>query len=81
MYIDLVRVLFCVNICEFTLWLDISISVHLSSSSFDSLSLTIVLFKFAKGEHTGDGSLDIKGNNALKASTGNWRACPYILGK
>lgn len=38
-----------------------------------------------KDEHsklyTGDGSVDIKGNPVLKENTGNWRACPFILGK
>ncbi|XP_047966678.1 protein NRT1/ PTR FAMILY 8.3-like [Salvia hispanica] len=32
------------------------------------------------GLHTGDGSVDSKGNPVLKSKTGNWRACPYILG-
>ena len=30
--------------------------------------------------YTQDGTVDIKGNPALKKDTGNWRACPYILG-
>ncbi|GAA0185530.1 transporter [Lithospermum erythrorhizon] len=30
--------------------------------------------------YTGDGSVDIKGNPVLKTETGNWRACPFILG-
>jgi hypothetical protein len=30
--------------------------------------------------YTQDGTVDIKGNPALKENTGNWRACPYILG-
>lgn len=29
--------------------------------------------------YTQDGTVDIKGNPALKKDTGNWRACPYIL--
>ncbi|KAM3197823.1 hypothetical protein ACQJBY_073107 [Aegilops geniculata] len=29
--------------------------------------------------YTQDGTVDIKGNRAVKSSTGNWRACPYIL--
>ncbi|EMS46611.1 Peptide transporter PTR5 [Triticum urartu] len=29
--------------------------------------------------YTQDGTVDIKGNPAVKSSTGNWRACPYIL--
>ncbi|XP_057777726.1 protein NRT1/ PTR FAMILY 8.3-like [Salvia miltiorrhiza] len=32
------------------------------------------------GLHTGDGSVDFKGNPVLKNKTGNWRACPFILG-
>lgn len=30
--------------------------------------------------YTGDGSVDIKGNPVLKSNTGNWKACPFILG-
>uniref|UniRef100_A0A5B7AZD4 Putative Peptide transporter 2 isoform 1 n=1 Tax=Davidia involucrata TaxID=16924 RepID=A0A5B7AZD4_DAVIN len=30
--------------------------------------------------YTGDGSVDIKGKPVLKSNTGNWRACPFILG-
>nr|XP_043607675.1 protein NRT1/ PTR FAMILY 8.3-like [Erigeron canadensis] len=30
--------------------------------------------------YTGDGSVDIKGRKILKTNTGNWRACPFILG-
>ncbi|KAK6921585.1 Proton-dependent oligopeptide transporter family [Dillenia turbinata] len=30
--------------------------------------------------YTGDGSVDFKGNPVLKSNTGNWRACPFILG-
>ncbi|XP_040382636.1 protein NRT1/ PTR FAMILY 8.1-like [Oryza brachyantha] len=29
--------------------------------------------------YTQDGTVDVKGNPAEKKSTGNWRACPYIL--
>ncbi|XP_038978885.1 protein NRT1/ PTR FAMILY 8.3-like [Phoenix dactylifera] len=32
------------------------------------------------GPYTGDGSVDIHGNPVLKNGTGNWRACPFILG-
>ncbi|XP_008787880.1 protein NRT1/ PTR FAMILY 8.3-like [Phoenix dactylifera] len=32
------------------------------------------------GPYTGDGSVDIHGNPVLKDCTGNWRACPFILG-
>ena len=31
--------------------------------------------------YTQDGTVDRKGNPALKKDTGNWRACPYILGQ
>ncbi|GER28734.1 major facilitator superfamily protein [Striga asiatica] len=34
----------------------------------------------SNGLYTGDGSVDIKGNPVLKRNTGNWRACPFILG-
>ncbi|KAL5228559.1 hypothetical protein ABZP36_016824 [Zizania latifolia] len=29
--------------------------------------------------YTQDGTVDVKGNPAVKKNTGNWRACPYIL--
>ncbi|KAF7827556.1 protein NRT1/ PTR FAMILY 8.3-like [Senna tora] len=31
-------------------------------------------------QYTGDGSVDFKGEPVLKQNTGNWRACPFILG-
>jgi solute carrier family 15 (peptide/histidine transporter), member 3/4 len=31
--------------------------------------------------YTQDGTVDMKGNPAVKKGTGDWRACPYILGK
>ncbi|WCJ33710.1 Major facilitator superfamily protein [Euphorbia peplus] len=34
----------------------------------------------SNGLYTGDGSVDFKGNPVLKENTGNWRACPFILG-
>ncbi|XP_042503155.1 protein NRT1/ PTR FAMILY 8.3-like isoform X2 [Macadamia integrifolia] len=34
----------------------------------------------SRGPYTGDGSVDINGNPVLKQNTGNWRACPFILG-
>ncbi|KAI3982677.1 hypothetical protein MKX01_031551 [Papaver californicum] len=34
----------------------------------------------SRGEYTGDGSVDVKGNPVRKHNTGNWRACPFILG-
>ena len=30
--------------------------------------------------YTQDGTVDSKGKPAMKKNTGNWRACPYILG-
>ncbi|KAG0499511.1 hypothetical protein HPP92_004202 [Vanilla planifolia] len=33
-----------------------------------------------EGLYTGDGSVDIKGNPVMKHKTGNWKACPFILG-
>ncbi|KAE8791106.1 hypothetical protein D1007_34549 [Hordeum vulgare] len=30
--------------------------------------------------HTNDGTVDVNGQPALKASTGNWRACFFVLG-
>ncbi|MCL7048718.1 hypothetical protein MKW94_012602 [Papaver nudicaule] len=33
-----------------------------------------------RGEYTGDGSVDVKGKPVRKHNTGNWRACPFILG-
>ncbi|XP_042503168.1 protein NRT1/ PTR FAMILY 8.3-like isoform X4 [Macadamia integrifolia] len=34
----------------------------------------------SRGPYTGDGSVDINGKPVLKQNTGNWRACPFILG-
>ncbi|KAE9450817.1 hypothetical protein C3L33_17282, partial [Rhododendron williamsianum] len=34
----------------------------------------------SNGQYTGDGSVDINGQPVLKSKTGNWRACPFILG-
>ncbi|KAK4264092.1 hypothetical protein QN277_029427 [Acacia crassicarpa] len=31
-------------------------------------------------QFTGDGSVDFKGKPVLKQNTGNWKACPFILG-
>ncbi|KAH1236541.1 Protein NRT1/ PTR FAMILY 8.3 [Glycine max] len=31
-------------------------------------------------QYTGDGSVDFKGRPVLKRNTGNWKACPFILG-
>ncbi|KAL5554163.1 hypothetical protein UlMin_041564 [Ulmus minor] len=32
------------------------------------------------GLYTGDGSVDFNGNPILKRNTGNWKACPFVLG-
>ncbi|KAL5554164.1 hypothetical protein UlMin_041565 [Ulmus minor] len=32
------------------------------------------------GLYTGDGSVDFYGNPVLKRNTGNWKACPFVLG-
>ena len=34
----------------------------------------------AEDKYTKDGTTDLRGNPAVKKDTGNWRACPYILG-
>ncbi|XP_020593044.1 protein NRT1/ PTR FAMILY 8.3 [Phalaenopsis equestris] len=34
----------------------------------------------SEGLYTGDGSVDINGNPVMKHKTGNWKACPFILG-
>ncbi|XP_022990899.1 protein NRT1/ PTR FAMILY 8.3-like [Cucurbita maxima] len=34
----------------------------------------------SNGLYTGDGSVDFHGNPVLKQNTGNWKACPFILG-
>ncbi|XVF43489.1 hypothetical protein PTKIN_Ptkin02bG0044100 [Pterospermum kingtungense] len=34
----------------------------------------------SSGLYTGDGSVDFKGKPVLKQNTGNWKACPFILG-
>jgi len=31
-------------------------------------------------QYTRDGSVDYRGRPAIKKDTGNWRACPFILG-
>ncbi|KAJ0987312.1 hypothetical protein J5N97_005668 [Dioscorea zingiberensis] len=38
------------------------------------------LYENGSEGYTGDGSVDIHGNPILKHRTGNWRACPFILG-
>lgn len=32
------------------------------------------------GLYTGDGSVDVHGMPVLRSKTGNWKACPFILG-
>jgi len=31
-------------------------------------------------QYTGEGSVNFRGEPVLKKDTGNWRACPFILG-
>ncbi|KAL2621052.1 hypothetical protein R1flu_001257 [Riccia fluitans] len=38
------------------------------------------IMKFELSEYTLDGSVDLKGNPAVRAKTGGWKACPFILG-
>ncbi|XP_010276263.1 PREDICTED: protein NRT1/ PTR FAMILY 8.3-like [Nelumbo nucifera] len=54
----------------------------MGSQGEDSLLLEDGLLKenVIRGSYTGDGSVDINGNPVLKHNTGNWRACPFILG-
>jgi len=37
-------------------------------------------FQASQEEYTGDGSVDFGGRPCVKESTGNWRACLFILG-
>ncbi|XP_078161494.1 protein NRT1/ PTR FAMILY 8.3-like isoform X1 [Carex rostrata] len=46
----------------------------------EDLEQHLLLEDVNNGEFTGDGSVDIKGNPIKKQGTGNWRACPFILG-
>ena len=32
-------------------------------------------------DHTEDGTVDIKGNPALRSKSGRWKACSFMLGK
>lgn len=32
-------------------------------------------------QYTLDGSVDVHGNPSIRAKTGGWKACPFILGK
>lgn len=43
------------------------------------LSASVAFLQDA-GLYTGDGSVDVKGRPALKRTTGNWKACFFILG-
>ncbi|KAD4982963.1 hypothetical protein R6Q59_002612 [Mikania micrantha] len=46
----------------------------------DALLLEDALIESDSSLYTGDGSVDIKGQPVLKSKTGNWKACPFILG-
>ncbi|CAL0329845.1 unnamed protein product [Lupinus luteus] len=53
-------------------------------SIVDDASLSLVekalLQDEEKKRYTQDGSVDFKGRSILKHNTGNWKACPFILG-
>ncbi|KAL3680988.1 hypothetical protein R1sor_023944 [Riccia sorocarpa] len=38
------------------------------------------IMKYDLSEYTLDGSVDLKGNPSVRAKTGGWKACPFILG-
>jgi hypothetical protein len=45
------------------------------------ICLFILILKEERSEqYTGDVSVDFTGKPAIKHNTGNWRACPFILG-
>nr|XP_043624487.1 protein NRT1/ PTR FAMILY 8.3-like [Erigeron canadensis] len=46
----------------------------------DRLLLEGGLIESKNSLYTGDGSVDVKGQPVLKSNTGNWKACPFILG-
>lgn len=46
----------------------------------DRLLVEGLLIQDENSLYTGDGSVDIKGQPVLKSNTGNWKACPFILG-
>ncbi|XP_068662122.1 protein NRT1/ PTR FAMILY 8.3-like [Aristolochia californica] len=39
-----------------------------------------LLERESNSPYTGDGSVDVHGKPVLRRNTGNWRACPFILG-
>ncbi|XP_027340578.1 protein NRT1/ PTR FAMILY 8.3-like isoform X3 [Abrus precatorius] len=45
-----------------------------------SLAEEALLQDEERKQYTGDGSVDFKGRPVLKQNTGNWKACPFILG-
>ncbi|CAK8578260.1 unnamed protein product [Lathyrus sativus] len=44
-----------------------------------SLMEQSLLLDEESSQYTGDGSVDFKGRPVLKLTTGNWKACPFIL--
>jgi len=48
---------------------------------YDELLVIFYLKDEESKLYTGDGSVDFKGRPVLKQNTGNWKACPFILGK
>ncbi|GFY90937.1 peptide transporter 2 [Actinidia rufa] len=62
----------------FPLWTYVSVcpSMQVSADTSGNHGLE----KKSSGPYTGDSSVEIKGQPILKSNTGNWRACPFILG-
>ncbi|KAI5385460.1 hypothetical protein KIW84_072167, partial [Lathyrus oleraceus] len=58
-----------------------SLSLSMGSINDDVPELEQGLLQDERSEqYTGDGSFDFRWKPAIKHSTGNWRACPFILG-
>jgi hypothetical protein len=47
---------------------------------YPCLTFLFYLQNESSSQYTGDGSVDFNGKPVLKQNTGNWRACPFILG-
>ncbi|KAB1205930.1 Protein NRT1/ PTR FAMILY 8.3 [Morella rubra] len=45
-----------------------------------SVQIACLFYNESSSQYTGDGSVDFHGKPVLKQNTGNWRACPFILG-
>lgn len=72
--------------CNFRYWKRILVFFDIHLSPCSKLWTCVKLFTWCylqdegNGLYTGDGSVDLKGKPVLKQNTGNWRACPFILG-